>query len=220
MEFQTTGFQNVGNWLMRLARLDVTVFDDVKDEATATVPALAVVAAASLLAGLGSWLWWIFEIDFPAAANIGEKNIEAFWKTFILGGIFMTLLWLLWVYISAMILSRAFRASADMNQMIRTMGLAFAPMAISFLVVISVLAVPFGVIAVAATLLLTNAAIQATTDGQPHQVVLANLTGFAVFALLLGVLNNIAQITFDFGFGARAEYGGLAPGIFFFDLNL
>jgi hypothetical protein len=139
-----------------------------------------------------------------------EKNFEAFFKTFILGGIFMAALWLLWVYISAMILSRVFGAGADMNRMIRTTGLAFAPMAISLLVVISVLAVPFGVIAVATTLLLTNAAIQATTDAQPHQVVIANLAGFAVFALVLGILANIGQIY---------DRGGLAPGIFFFSLN-
>jgi hypothetical protein len=211
MEFQTGGFQNLGNWLARLIRLDLTVFDDVKDEVTATVPALAVVLVASLLAGLGSWLWWIFEIDLPDIPGADEKNFEAFLKTFILGGIFMAALWLLWVYISAMILSRAFGAGADMNRMLRTMGLAFAPMAISFLIVISVLAVPFGVFAVATTLLLSNAAIQATTDAEPRQVILANLTGFLVFAIALGILANVAQIH---------ETGGLAPGIFFFDLNL
>jgi len=209
MEFQSAGFQNLGSWLGRLIRLDLTVFDDVKDEAAATVPALAVVVAASLLAGLGSWLWWIFEIDFPAGAD--EKNFEVFWKTFILGGIFMTALWVLWVYISAMILSRVFRASADMNQMIRTMGLAFAPMAISFLVVIGMLAVPLGAFAVATTLLLTNAAIQATTDAEPQQVIVSNLAGFLVFAIVLGILANVAQIY---------DIGGLAPGILFFELNV
>jgi hypothetical protein len=209
MEFQSAGFQNLPSWLGRLIRLDLTVFDDVKDEAAATVPALAVVAAASLLAGLGSWLWWVFEIDFPAGGD--EKNLEAFWKTFILGGIFMMALWVLWVYISAMILSRVFRAGADMNQMIRTMGLAFAPMAISFLVVIGMLAVPLGAFAVATTLLLTNVAIQATTDAEPQQVIVSNLAGFLVFAIVLGILANFAQIY---------DIGGLAPGIFFFELNV
>ena len=209
MGFQTADFQNVGNWLVRLARLDLTVFDEVKDNAAATVPALAVVVAASFLAGLGSWLWWVFEIE--AGPGGDEKNFEAFWKTFILGGIFMAALWVLWVYISAMILSRAYGAGADMNQMMRTMGLAFAPMAISFLVVIGVLAVPFGAFAVATTLLLTNVAIQATTDAEPGQVILSNLAGFAVFAIVLGILANVAQIY---------DTGGLAPGIFFFDLNV
>ena len=209
MEFQSAGFQNLASWLGRLIRLDLTVFDDVKDEAAATVPALAVVVAASLLAGLGSWLWWIFEIDFPAGAD--EKNLEVFWKTFILGGIFMAALWVLWVYIVAMLLSRVFGAGADMNRLMRTMGLAFAPMAISFLVVIGMLAVPLGAFAVATTLLLTNVAIQATTDAEPQQVIVSNLAGFLVFAIVLGILANFAQIY---------DIGGLAPGIFFFELNV
>ena len=209
MEFQSAGFQNLPSWLGRLIRLDLTVFDDVKDEAAATVPALAVVVAASLLAGLGSWLWWIFEIDFPAGAD--EKNFEVFLKTFILGGIFMAALWVLWVYIVAMLLSRVFGAGADMNRLMRTMGLAFAPMAISFLVVIGMLAVPLGAFAVATTLLLTNVAIQATTDAEPQQVIVSNLAGFLVFAVVLGILANFAQIY---------DIGGLAPGIFFFELNV
>ena len=209
MEFQSAGFQNLASWLGRLIRLDLTVFDDVKDEAAATVPALAVVVAASLLAGLGSWLWWIFEIDFPAGAD--EKNFEVFLKTFILGGIFMAALWVLWVYIVAMLLSRVFGAGADMNRLMRTMGLAFAPMAISFLVVIGMLAVPLGAFAVATTLLLTNVAIQATTDAEPQQVIVSNLAGFLVFAVVLGILANFAQIY---------DIGGLAPGIFFFELNV
>lgn len=209
MEFQSAGFQNLPSWLGRLIRLDLTVFDDVKDEAAATVPALAVVVAASLLAGLGSWLWWVFEIDFPAGAD--EKNFEVFWKTFILGGIFMAALWVLWVYIVAMLLSRVFGAGADMNRLMRTMGLAFAPMAISFLVVIGMLAVPLGAFAVATTLLLTNVAIQATTDAEPQQVIVSNLAGFLVFAIVLGILANVAQIY---------EIGGLAPGILFFELNV
>ena len=209
MEFQSAGFQNLASWLGRLIRLDLTVFDDVKDEAAATVPALAVVVAASLLAGLGSWLWWIFEIDFPAGAD--EKNFEVFLKTFILGGIFMAALWVLWVYIVAMLLSRVFGAGADMNRLMRTMGLAFAPMAISFLVVIGMLAVPLGAFAVATTLLLTNVAIQATTDAEPQQVIVSNLAGFLVFAIVLGILANFAQIY---------DIGGLAPGILFFELNV
>lgn len=203
MEFQTTSFQSLPSYLGRLVRLDLTVFDDVKEDVGATVPALAVVLVASLVAGLGSWLWWVLG-DTPG------KNGEAFLKTFLLGGIFQALLWVLWVYIAAMLLSRFFGASADLNQMMRTMGLAFAPMVIAILMVIDVLAVPFGVIAIAATLLLSNAAIQATTDAEPRQVILANVAGFAVFAIVLGILANVAQI-----------YGraGLAPGLFFISLD-
>jgi branched-subunit amino acid transport protein AzlD len=206
MGFQSTGFQNLGSWLARLARLDLTVFDDVKDEAAATAPALAVMVVASFAAGLGSWLWWI-TLDFH---GVSQKNGEAFLKTFILGGILQAALWLLWVYIAAMLLSRIFGARADLNRMIRTMGLAFAPMVITILMVIDVLAVPFAIIALGATLLLSNAAMQAATDAEPRQVILSNLAGFLVFAIALGLLGNVAQIH---------DLGGIAPGIFFVPLN-
>jgi uncharacterized membrane protein len=202
MEFQSAGFQNVGNWLMRLARLDLTVFDDVKDNAAATAPAIAVVVVASFLAGLGTWLWGVVE-DVP------DKG-ELLLKATILGSIVQIFLWLLWVYIAAMILSRVFGTGADPYRMIRTMGLAFAPMAISLLVLLSVLSVPFAVIAIGATFLLTNAAIASATDAPADRVALANLIGFAAFAIVLGIFSNVAE---------WGERGGLAPGIFFFNLN-
>jgi hypothetical protein len=203
MEFQGASFQNLGNWLLRLARLDLTVFDDVKDEVAATVPAITVVVVATLLAGLGSWLWWFNEVDY--------KNGEVFLKSLILGGIFQVGLWYLWVYIAAMVLSRGFGSATDMNQMARTMGLAFAPMAISLLVVVSILAVPFGVVAVGLTLVLSNVAISATTTADARQVTIANAMGFLVFAVVLGILSNVSEVG---GLG-----GGLAPGIFFFNLS-
>jgi len=206
MEFQGASFQNLGSWLLRLAKLDLTVFDDVKDEVAATLPTITVVLAASFLAGLGSWLWWIQQ-DLP---GVDHKNFEVFFKSLILGGIFQSALWFLWVYVAAMVLSRGFRASADVNQMVRTMGLAFAPMAISVLMVIRVLTVPFGVVAIGSTLLLSNVAIQATTTADSRQVVLANVVGFLVFAVILGILANVSDVY---------NWGGLAPGLFFFNLN-
>jgi hypothetical protein len=207
MGFQSVGFQNVGNWLLRLARFDLTVFDEVKDEAAATAPALTVMVVASFAAGLGSWLWWATQ-DFPL---VSDKNGEAFLKTFILGGILQAALWFVWVYIAAMLLSRVFGAGADLNRVMRTMGLAFAPMVITILMVVDILAVPFAVIAIGATLLLSNAAMQAATDAEPQQVIVSNLAGFAVFAIVLGILGNVAQIY---------DIGGISPGIFFISLDL
>lgn len=202
MEFQGASFQNLGSWLLRLARLDLTVFDDVKDDVSATVPTLTVVVVASFLSGLGSWLWWTFE-DFPHAG-------EVFVKSFLVGSILQVAVWFLWVYIAAMVLSRGLRVPADLNRMTRTMALAFAPMAIAVLMLISFFTVAFGVIAVASTVALTYVAIQAATDAEPQQVMLANVVGFVIFAVVLGILANVSDV-FD--------TGGLAPGLFFFNLN-
>ena len=201
MEFQGASFQNLGNWLLRLAKLDLSVFDDVKDDVSATVPTLVVVVVASFLSGLGSWLWWTFE-DFPDAG-------EVFIKSFLVGSILQVGVWFLWVYVVAMV-CKSLRVPTDLNRLLRTMGLAFAPMAIALLMLISFLTIPFGVIAVAATVALTYVAIQAATDAEPQQVMLANIVGFVVFAVSLGILANVSEVY---------DIGGLAPGLFFFNLN-
>jgi len=203
MEFQGASFQNLGSWLLRLARLDLTVFDDVKDDVSATVPTLTVAVVASFLSGLGSWLWWTFQ-DFPKGGG------DVFVKSFLLGSILQVGVWFLWVYVAAMILSRGLGVTADLNRLLRTMGLAFAPMSITVLMLVSFLTVPFGVIAIAATVALTYVAIQAATDAEPHQVMLANIVGFVIFAVVLGILANISEVY---------NTGGLAPGLFFFNLN-
>lgn len=202
MNFQNANFQNVLAWLGRIGRLDLTVFDDVRDDETATLPALVVVVAASFLAGLGSWLWWVFQ-DIP------DKG-EVFLRSFILGSILQVGVWLLWVYVTYSLLARTFGAVGSAQQLVRTMGFAFAPMAVSFLVLISVLSIPFGVISIGATLLLSNIAIQRTTSARPEQVALANFAGFAVFAIIMGILANLEEVR---------GLGGLAPGIFFFVLD-
>jgi hypothetical protein len=161
-----------------------------------------VAVVASFLSGLGSWLWWTFQ-DFP-------KGGDVFVKSFIVGSILQVGVWFLWVYIAAMVLSRGLGVAADLNRMIRTMGLAFAPMAIAVLMLISFLTVPFGVIAVGATLVLSYVAIQAATDAQPQQVMLATIVGFVIFAVILGILANVSDVY---------NTGGLAPGLFFFSLN-
>jgi hypothetical protein len=203
MEFQGASFQNLGSWLLRLARLDLTVFDDIRDDVSATAPTLTVAVVASFLSGLGSWLWWVFQ-DFP------KGGTDVFIKSFLLGSILQVGVWFLWVYIAAMVLSRGFRVPADLNRLLRTMGLAFAPMAIAVLMFIDFFAVPFGVIGVGATLVLTYVAIQAATDAEPRQAVLANVTGFVIFAIILGILSNLSEVY---------NTGGLAPGLFFFNLN-
>ncbi|HXG36221.1 MAG TPA: hypothetical protein VNL15_04565, partial [Dehalococcoidia bacterium] len=90
------------------------------------------------------------------------------------------------------------------------MGFAFAPMGLSVLMIITALAIPMALIALGATLLFTNQAIEATTNTSGARVTIANISGFAVFALVMGIIANIGQFT---------TIGGLAPGIFFFNLD-
>jgi hypothetical protein len=53
-------------------------------------------------------------------------------------------------------------------------------------------------------------ALQAASTADSQQVTVANLTAFAIFAIVMGFLANIGEVQ---------GVGGVAPGLFFFALD-
>jgi len=203
MSFQTTNLQSVSGWLGRLARLDLTVFEEVRSNPSATPGAIVVVFLASVLAGIGSFGW--------AVQTEGVDDSEVFVKSLVIGSILQTLVWFIWVYLVFQVLARAYGARTDFYELIRSMGFAFAPVGMSVLVAITAFAVPFGVAALAGATLFSHFAIQSSSSAEPRQILIANFVGFLSFAVVMGVLANIAEVN---------TVGGLAPGLFFFSLDL
>ncbi len=190
-----TFFNTLIDRLLRLFKLDTSVFDEVRIDPRATVPAVFVVVASTLLAGIGGWLWWIVE-GFGGAG-------EVFVESVILGSLFSMALWVVWLLIAWVILTQLFQEEADWQQMLRTMGMAAAPLGLSVLMFVP--GVNFGVALASVALFfgLTTIAIQAVTPADPARVLVANLAGFAIWAIVLTLL-----VTSD---------SFLAPGIFIFD---
>ncbi|HEV8574969.1 MAG TPA: YIP1 family protein [Dehalococcoidia bacterium] len=202
MRTQSTGFQTVGSWLGRIFRLDFSAFAEIRANPSATTAAIVVVLVASLFAGLGSWLW--------ALQNFGD-NSDTFIRSFLLGSVIQTVMWFSWVYIVYLVLTWGYGARQEFGELTRAMGFAFAPVALSVLVFIGALAVPIGLISFAVTVLFTNAAIQQVSDAEVDEATVANVAGFGVFAVVMGGCANIFEVD---------GIGGLAPGIFFFSLDL
>ncbi|MEX0800562.1 MAG: hypothetical protein WD379_05020 [Dehalococcoidia bacterium] len=199
--------QSVSGYLGRLVRLDLTVFDEVCTDSSATPGAIAVVFLASVMAGIGSWLW--AEQWEPVDAT------EVLIKSLVIGSILQTAVWFIWVYIVFQVLARAYGARTDFVELIRGMGFAFAPMGMSVLIAVSGFAVPFGVISISGAVLLTFFATQSASNADPRQLLVANFAGFSVFAVVMGILANIGEVSAAGG----AQIGGLSPGLFFFDLD-
>lgn len=185
-------FEVLSARLLRLARLDTTVFDEVRMDPTATMSSFLVVVAASFAAGFGGFLWWVVQ-DFPDGGRV-------FFQSFILGSIFASGLWIVWLFVAYVLLTQVFRERADLQQLVRTMGLAAAPLAISL--VMFVPGIDFGIALLSVALLfgLTTVAIQSTTTADTARVLMANSAGFAVWAIVLTLL--VEDRTY------------LAPGIF------
>lgn len=180
------------NRILRLARLDTSVFDEVRDDAAELIPALVVAGISALLAGLGAFLFW--EMN-----DYGLEN--TFLNSFILGAVFMAALYAVWILVTYVMLVQVFKAQSDPQSLFRTMGYAAFPLAASVLMFIPVLHPVFAIVPLGALLLLSVYAVQATTNADSSQVVMADLIGFAVFVLVLGIVSTAGD-NFDAPMGA------------------
>jgi len=188
-------FAILADRLQRLVRLDTTVFDEVRQDPSSTLPALFVLVASTLLSGIGGWIWWLTQ-------GFGDSG-KILFQSVIMGSIFSIALWIVWLLVAWVILTQLFREDADWQQMLRTMGMASAPLGLSIALFIPGVDFGIGLASIALFFGLTTIAIQATTPANPARVLVANLAGFAVWAIVLGLLATSESF--------------LAPGIFLVD---
>jgi hypothetical protein len=184
--------------IRRLLTLDTSVFEEVRTDRSATIPAIVVAAAATLLFGLGGWLWWVLQ-DIPDSGDIFIKSV-------ILGSIAAIVLWGISVAVTYVVLTQLVRARVDVNELVRVMGFAAAPLGVGVLMFIP--AIEFGVALTAVALFFgaTVIAVQTATDAAPGRVLAACGAGFLVWAVALGLLVG--------------DSDAYAPGIFVFDVGV
>lgn len=170
------------NRILRLAQLDTSVFDEVRDDAQELVPALIVLGVSSLLAGLGAALYWtVVPNDFLELDNIWLNN-------FILGSIFFALMYVVAALVIYVVLAQMYKVTTDLQSLIRTMGYASVPFAISLLMFIPVLWPLFMIVPLALLFVMMIYAVQSATGADSAQVVMATTIGFAVMCLILGFI--------------------------------
>lgn len=168
--------------LQRLAMLDVRVFDDVRVDPRATLPAIAVATFSTLMLGLGGWLWWV-------TSGLGD-GASVFVKSVLLGTAFSMVLWLAWLLVIYLVMHRFAHTMVSVDQLVRAAGFASAPLALGVLMVIPPFSFGIGLIAIAAWLLLTQAAIERVSGLAGGVPMLANAAGFAVWAIGLSLLST------------------------------
>lgn len=169
--------------VMRLARLDTTVFDEVRDNVQELVPALIVLGACSLLAGLGGALYWtIVPSDYIEPGKV--------WlNTLLLGSIFFAVMYIVAALVIYVVLAQLFKVSADLQSLLRTLGYASFPVSLSVLMLLPVLWPAFALVPLALLLVMMIYAVQAATTADSNQVVMATGVGFAVMVLILGIIS-------------------------------
>ncbi len=174
------------NRLLRLARLDTTVFDEVRDDQRETVPALVIAVVASFVAGLGTFLWWETAWSF--------RPDSTFVDTFILGSIFLAVMYGVAVLVAYVVLAQMYKVQADLQAMIRTCGYAAAVLVLVLPMLIPVIFPVFAIVPFAILFVLMIYAVQSASGADSQQVVISTLIGFVVMVFFLGL---IAAVTSD-----------------------
>jgi hypothetical protein len=168
--------------IRRALLLDPGAYEEARDDATFTPFAAGGAVIAAFVGGLGAFLWSSVILD-----DTGDFFVEAF----ILGSIFLAILWIAGVFLMYAVLSMAFAEETTWDGLLRVVTIAHIPFAISVLVFIPGIGFAFGVLAIAAMFFYSNFAIRsAYAQIDPMRVMLAVLAGFAVWLVLLPLLTS------------------------------
>jgi hypothetical protein len=168
--------------IRRALLLDVSVFEEARDDAPFTPFAILIAGGTALLAGFGAFLWsWI------VLGDTGDFLLEAT----VLGTIFLLLLWLVGMIVTYFVLSQMYRETVTLDAVLRVMCLGHVPFALSALVFFWGFGFGFALIAVALTFFYVNYAVRAAYPAiDPMRVMMACAAGMAVWAMVLPLLTS------------------------------
>jgi hypothetical protein len=179
--------------LKRLANLDLTVFEEVRNDSTATLSGVLIAACALFLSGIGGWLWWVIK-DYPTADDSPLPANDILVHSAFIGSVLATVLWgFLWLFVAYIMLTQVFHQRAYVEQLLRVMGLAAAPIALMGLMFVPGASLAIGISALALAFALTNVAIKSVTTAPDAEVLVANLAGFLVWCAALSLLATATE---------------------------
>ena len=167
------------NHVLRLIRLDTTVFDEVRDDVNELVPAAVVAVISAFLAGLGAFLYWKVVPAFEP-----DKLVL---NTLILGSIFLVAIYAVAVLVVYVVMSQAFKVQVDLYALFRTMGYAALPLSFSLFMFVPLFYPVFALVPLGLLLVSMIYAVQSATNADSRHVVLACVIAFAVMVFLLGL---------------------------------
>lgn len=132
--------------MMRAARADVELYEEVEHTPALTQEAFTVVGLVAVISALGSLLWNML-FAATAGTGFGSVIIGAIWSAVsVLIGYFV------WSYLTWFIGTRVFNGTAEVGELQRTLGYAYTPQVLSFIPCVGLLAalwsIYLGVVAV------------------------------------------------------------------------
>jgi len=179
---------NLFNRMIRAARLDVTLYEEVEADEGATTQAFIVVMLSSICAGIGTGIREALLGQGPGRIGIG-----------LVGGLVSAaLFWFIWSFITYFVGTKVFGGTASFGELLRTIGFSNSPgvlMILSFIPILGGL-VSFGVSIW--QLVSMVVAVRQALDFSNGKAVLTCIVGWIASTILLVIIGIIIAIPFIF----------------------
>lgn len=205
-------------YIVRLLRLDETVFSDIAQDQMQTAAALALPAVLLFGTTISSWLWLALWVDD------GLDGGAVLVRQVIGGTVVGYACWVGWVLIVERLLAMLWNQTVDRRALFRVMGFASLPVVLTWVMwlpdnlqgddlPLGTLAVAVLVAAISAWLLLSHRALAAVSGATENQRGAANLAGYLAFLAVLGLVSRSGMAPgiplFTRGFRHFIDLGGL-----------
>jgi len=159
--------------ILGIFKLDVNTFEEIEHDSGATSQAAIIVAIVAVLSGMGSGI----------GASLGQGS---FFISFILTLVWAFIAWILWAAVSWFVGTRLFGGQATVDEMLRVLGFAQAPLMLGLIPCIG------GVIGGIWALVAGFIAIRQGLDLDNLKALFTALIGFVFVAIGYALIGSLA----------------------------
>lgn len=164
--------------MVRAAKLDVSLYEEVEADASATMQALVVVILANVATAIGTW-----------GASTGGNPLQA-----IVGALVSWALFAASVYLVGAKLLREPTTDADIPQLLRTIGFASSPMILNIIGIVPLLGLVVapitGIWSLVATVIAVRQALDYSSTGRAVVVCIIGAIVFIAVRVTIGLLTG------------------------------
>ncbi len=186
------------NRVVRAAMLDVNLYEEVEADTSLTQEALLVVILVSLAGGIGSFLSGLF------TGSIGAALLSL-----VLAVVMGVIGYYIWAYITYFVGTNLFNGTADVGELLRTLGYASGPRALSVFAFIPCLGALVGLVGAVWALVAGVIAVRQALDFDTTKAVLTVIVGWVIVFVITAVLGMVLGVG---AIGMGALSGALSGG--------
>jgi hypothetical protein len=177
LSYSSGGQASMTDRMMRAARLEPQVYEEVEHDLSATGQALTVVVVAALAAGVGH-----------ALGQVLSGNSGAALGGFIAGLVSALLGWAIWSGLAFLIGTKLFGGVATYGELLRTIGFANSPGVLHIVNFVPFLGGLVSLVVGVWILIATIIAMRQALDLDTTKAVMTAIVGFVAYIILLVVL--------------------------------